>query len=257
MKSFNRIINIFMNRDPDSGLKGSTGLNLIQVGVVVVLIPAFGAAYGAMTSRGVAGGSAQLLTGLLANVPLLATCMDLLCQSIGVGLDIEGLLAADALLMIKAFPEAILSILCVRFFTVLSDRIKKDALHIFAAFFGIVTASFISQIFGSNKEALKAIIFEIGVIIIMLIGMWILFRSVFHYSGISKAKIVLLYIIDGLLAIYTTTYAAGFLLAFSGYFGSFGRAFARMFVLGVIEIILGVVVFFIHQAVDKDIAAEG
>ena len=254
MKWLSRGINILLNKDPDSKFHGSTRLNIIQVVVVIVLVPICAVVFGAISSNGgFTAHTAQILASLIANVPLLSTCMDLISQTIGMGMNLGDLLTADVLLFLKAFPDAILSILCVRFFTALFDRIKPNALHIFAAFFGIFAATLITTLTGLNKDMVKVILMEFGVIIIVLIGMFILFRSVFHYSAVSKVKIVLLYIIDGLLTVYTTTYSAAFFLVFQGFYTSSGRAFALLAGMGVVEVILGIVVFFVHQGVDSDV----
>ena len=71
----------------------------------------------------------------------------------------------------------------------------------------------------------------------MLVGLKLMFNSVLGSTGVFVVKKVLMFIIDGLLAVITTGYIAGLLLAATGAYASTGEAMGRVIILTGAELV--------------------
>lgn len=229
------------------GLKNTIS-NIAQVLLVVILLPGVSLILGA-----VGGKSSQtgFVNSLFGKIPLCDIWLDILYQHKG-GLSAESVLSSAAVVILKAFPEAIISAICVYVCIQISKKLNARGLPIFATFVGIVIASVLTTLTGITGNVNTEIIADFGVLLVMVIGLRIMMKSVFRGMKVFSLKKVLLFIIDGLFAVITTAYISGLLIAASGYYSSAGEIIGQILILTGIEIFVAFGVGIIGDLADKD-----
>lgn len=222
--------------------------NIAQVLLVVILLPGVSLVLGA-----VGGKSSQtgFFNSLFGKIPLCDIWLDMLYQHKG-GLSAESVLSSAAVVILKAFPEAIISAICVYVCIQISKKLNARGLPIFATFIGIAIASVLTTLTGLTGNVNTEIISDFGVLLIMVIGLRIMMKSAFKGMKVFSFKKVLLFIIDGLFAVITTAYISGLLISASGADSSTREAIGRVLVLTGIEIVVAFVVGVISDLADKD-----
>lgn len=229
------------------GLKNTIS-NIAQVLLVVILLPGVSLILGA-----VGGKSSQtgFVNSLFGKIPLCDIWLDILYQHKG-GLSAESVLSSAAVVILKAFPEAIISAICVYVCIQISKKLNARGLPIFATFVGIVIASVLTTLTGITGNVNTEVIADFGVLLVMVIGLRIMMKSVFRGMKVFSLKKVLLFIIDGLFAVITTAYISGLLIAASGYYSSAGEIIGQILILTGIEIFVAFGVGIIGDLADKD-----
>lgn len=226
--------------------------NISQIAIVVVLLPFIAIILGVIAGphNGVIG-SAGVLSSLIGSIPLCEIWVDLIYQFSG-GLSAEEVLSSTVIVILKAFPETIITAICVYICVTASKKLKAVGLPIFATFVGIVIATIITTLTGISGNTTTEILVDFGVIIVLIISLKIMFTRIFHgMKGISGKKI-LLFVIDGLFAVITTAYISGLLIAAQGGYKSVGEAIGKVYILTGIELLTAVGVGLIGDIAEKD-----
>lgn len=226
--------------------------NVAQIVLVVILLPFIAIIIGLISGTGSgAGNMSGMISSLIGKIPLCDMWVDILHQYTG-GLTASDVASSTMLVIVKAFPEALISAICVYFCVQIGKKIGARGLPIFTTFAGIVIATIITSLTGLGSNLTTEILIDFGVVIIMIIGMKIMFSGTFGGTRIMTGKKVLLLIIDGLLAVITTAYVSVLLLAASGVYANIGQAIGRIYLLTGIEIIAVLIVWGVNEAVDPD-----
>ena len=225
--------------------------NVAQIILVVLLLPAVAIIIGSVSGANTAGNISGLLSSLVGNIPLCDIWVDILYQYQG-ELAVEDVLSSTLLVILKALPEALISALCVYAAVQVSEKLKSRGLPIFATFIGIAIASIITSLTGLSGSMTTEIIIDFVVVIIMFIGLRFMLKSIFRKMNVFSLKKILLFFIDGLLAVITTAYISGLIMEASGVYSSTGEAIRRTMILTGIEIITAVGVVVINFFADKD-----
>lgn len=223
--------------------------NIAQVILVVIALPLFAIIFGAVF--GIGGGSVQFgsaMSSLIGKIPMCDVWVDILYQSSG-GLTFSEVASSTVLVIIKAFPEALISAICVHTCVQIFKKIARG-LPIFATFIGIIIATVITGLTGLSGNIATEILIDFGVIIIMFIGIKFMLKGAFGIPKIFTGKKILLIIIDGLLAVITTAYISGLLLGAYGAFASFKDLVVRISLLTAIEMVAVVITWAVNEAVE-------
>ena len=224
--------------------------NVAQIVLVVLLLPFIAVIIGLVSGSGSgAGNMSGMFFSLIGEIPLCDVWMDILYQKAG-GLTPSDVANSTVLVIVKAFPEAVISAICVYVCVQAGKKIGARGVPILTTFAGIVIASIITSLTGQSNSLTAEILIDFGVIIIMLIGIRIMLRGAFGGARLLTGKKVLLLVIDGLLAVLTTAYVSVLLLAAAGVYGSIGETVGRVYLITGIEIIAVLIVWGINEAID-------
>ncbi len=225
--------------------------NIAQIILVVLLLPMAAIVIGSVSGGNETANVSGFLSSLVGNIPLCDIWVDILYQYKG-GLAVEDVLSSTLLVTIKALPEALITAICVYVAVQISGKLKALGLPIFATFIGIVIASIVTSLTGLSGSMLMETIIDFGVVVVMLIGLKILFKSLFRGIKVFSAKKILLFLIDGLFAVITTAYISGLILAAAGVYSSVNQAVGRTMILTGIEVLTAIGVGAINYFADKD-----
>ena len=226
--------------------------NVSQIVLIAILFPFVAIIIALISGTGGGFGNASgLISSLIGSIPLCDLWVDILYQFSG-GLTASDVASSTVLVIVKAFPEALISSICVYICVQIGKKVGARGLPIITTFAGIVVATIIISLTGLSNNLTTELLIDFGVIIIMIIGIKIMFRSAFSGLKIMTGKKVLLLIIDGLLAVITTAYISVLLLAASGAYATIGQVVGHVFLLTGIEIIAVLIVWGINEAVDPD-----
>ncbi|MCM1365431.1 MAG: hypothetical protein NC122_09765 [Faecalibacterium sp.] len=226
----------------------NTMSNVAQIVLIVILFPFVAIVLGSISGTSSIAG---VLISLIGKVPLCDVWVDVLYQYSG-GLTAEDVVSSTVLVILKAFPEALIAAICVYICITISKKLKSRGLPIFATFVGIVASSVITSLTGLSGNVTAEIFTDFGVLIIMFIGLKIMFKSVFNSISIFSFKKIMLFIIDGLVAVITTAYISGLIMTAAGYYTSVSSAIGRLTVLAVIELVAALIAGFVGDAAEKD-----
>ena len=226
--------------------------NVAQIILIVILLPII-AVLLRITSgnQGGAIGTVGIIASLVGKIPLCDIWVDILNQFNG-GLSAETVMTSSIAVILKAFPESIITAVCVYLCVTTSIKLKTTGLPIFATYVGIVIATLITSLTGISGNINAEILADFGVVIIMLIGLKIMFSSVFRGMKAITGKKILLFVIDGLFAVITTAYISGLLMTVQGSYATIGEAVGRVYILTGIELLAAVVVGIIGSLSEKD-----
>lgn len=159
--------------------------------------------------------------------------------------------------LLKAFPDAVLVGVVAHFVNQVWDlwmsKLKGvNAMTIFPTFAGIALSSIVVTAI-SHLGDLIAIISEIAVIAIMLIGFRIMFRGRLGGGKIFSFKKILVLIIDGLYAVILVCSVALMMVAsFDEVNLGFGESIKLVITSLVLATVASVGVFFVRSGVKKD-----
>ena len=210
--------------------------NVAQIILIVIFLPTIAVIIRLISGSGGAGNMSGMLNSLIGEIPLCGVWVDVLYQING-GLSASDVASSASLVILKAFPETLISAICVFVCERISKKIRAWGLPIFATFLGIVIATIITSLTGLSGNVTTEILIDFGVILVMLVGLKFMFNSVLGSTGVFVVKKVLMFIIDGLLAVITTGYIAGLLLAATGAYASTGEAMGRVIILTGAELV--------------------
>lgn len=226
--------------------------NVAQIVLIVLMLPFVAVIIGWISGVGNGGSNMSgILNSLIGNIPLCELWMDILYQYNG-GLTAADVASSTVLIIIKALPEALISALCVHVCSETSRKIEARGLPIFSTFIGIFIATIITSLSGLSNNIKMEVLIDLGAVIVMLIGIKIMFKSIFNGSNIFSGKKILLFIIDGLFAVITTAYISGLLMATAGSYTTVEQAVGRIVVLTGVEILSAVIVWAIGRAAKAD-----
>lgn len=224
---------------------------IVQIIIVVLLLPFAAILFGVVFNSGGSANNAGFLYSLIGKIPLCDIWVDMLYQYSG-GLDVSDVASSAFMVVLKAFPETLISVICCYACERILNRGNSRGLPILAAFGGVTIATLITNLTGSSGNMLAEILMDFGVVIILIIGIKIMFNSVFNGARIMNIKKILVFIIDGLFAVITTGYISGLLMAVNGLFSSVGEIIGKISALTAIEIIAAGIVWLIGNAAEKD-----
>ncbi len=226
--------------------------NAAQIILVAIFLPIFAFSLAAISreNEGLSNVN-ELLKSLIDAIPVCEVCANLLCQ-FWEGLSVGSVMSLSVSVLLKAFPEAIISIICVHGCCQLFNKKNVRGLPIFPTFLGIFIATVITVLTGLSGSDFMQILVEFGVIIIILIGLKLVFKSAFGGAKIFSIKKILILIIDGLFAVLSTTYVAGLLLAAQGEFGAAKDTFVKVLILAATEILGGYLVVLVKKGESSD-----
>lgn len=218
--------------------------NIAQILLVVILFPALSVFFGVSFGN---GSMSNMISSLIEKIPLCEMWVDILYQYTG-GLTVSDVASSTVLVIVKAFPETLISAICVYICVQLGKKIGAVGLPILSTFVGIVIATIITSLTGLSNNIKTEILIDFGVVVVMIIGIKIMFTGVFGGGQMVKGKKVLLLIIDGLFAVITTAYISALLLAAYGAYANIGQALGRIYLLTAIDIVAALIVWSVNKA---------
>lgn len=249
-----------------SAFKGFFNLkiNIAQIILLVILIPFVAIICNVISPNGTASSFGGIMLSLIGEIPLCRLLCGLLSQYV------SGFAAADitnitVIVFLKAFPEAMLVSICVHFFVQLFSRewnifklsLSQSAqkrfkpLPIIPSFIGIVCATVITNLIDLFGNAFVSIIAELGVIIVMIIGIKIMFSRKLNMN-IFSLKRILLFMIDSVYAIIISTYIATIFMVALGMVNNLRTAIYIVSIVAGITIIATVIVWFLQNITQND-----
>ena len=230
----------------------NTVSNVAQIILIVILLPFIAILLRFISgNQGGAIGTAEIIASLIEKIPLCDIWVDILNQLNG-GLSAEAAMTSSIAVILKAFPEAIITSVCVYLCVMVLKKLKATGLPIFATFVGIVIATLITSLTGISGNINAEILADFGVIIIMLIGLRIMFSSVFREMKASTVEKILLVVMYGLFAVITTAYISELLMATQASHSTIGETVGRVYFLTGIELLAAVVLGIIGNLSERD-----
>lgn len=225
-------------------------VNIAQGLLVFFLLPFFAFICEAFSPDSTISG----IIGFLGQVPLCATLADILSQY-SAGINQSDVLNITIWTFLKEFPSAIIAAIsihfCISLFNIIWAGYPKYAKPwpILPAFLGIFLFTIITNIIGLTGSDLISFLIELGLVVIMLIGMKVMFTTRMKGSIFSIKKI-LLWVIEGMYAVIISAYVAALMLVLRG--ATPGNPFGFIALMAGVALIASVLVFFTRLAVDKD-----
>ena len=227
--------------------------NLAQILLLFVLFPLFALICETIMPTS----SITNLISFLGQVPMCDVLADLLSQ-VSSSFNSGDVAEITLWVFFKEFPTAMIAGLSVHLCTGIFDFIWSPLtsrsrsfrpLPILPGFLGIFLAAIVTGLIELNGSDMITFISEIGVIIVMLIGIKLLFSSLKVTRVISVTK-ALGWIIDGLYAVILAAYVATMMLIIKGILVDTVKAITMCVIMAVITIVASAIVYFVKAAID-------
>ena len=221
--------------------------NIAQILLVVLLLP-----FLAILLRIIFGNDASSAIGflgsLLGQIPLCGNLFEMFVQY-GSGLTDPEAVRSVSSILLRSFPEALLLTVSVHSVNQIHKVIfQAHGLPIISTGAGVLLSAILSSLIKRSPN----LIMEIGVDLVVVIGMIIALRAVFNRSGhgIFGLHRILIIIIDGILGVITCTYVCLLLMAALGYYPDFGDALRRVLIVSGLVIVAAIIRWFISLSED-------
>lgn len=238
-----------------SGISKNLQRNIAQILLVVLIFPLFSLLMSLFFKGDANANALDFLFNLISEIDIFSLMAGLLSQ-VASGFSAVELTEISLLVVLKAFPEAVLFSLCVHFFVQLFPLtawadLKVKPLPIFPAFLGIISATIIKSLIELFKNTIITIVAELGVIVIMIIAIRMMFRRK-HKVIIYSAPKILLFVIDAIYAVIISIYISSLLVLLTHQFDSIGQAVLFIAPSILLTIVAAVIVWLIKVFTDKD-----
>lgn len=229
--------------------KYRTGIisSIVQLLLIVILFPLILQILAVIIPLSEAEGE-DFVFSLLDSIPLFDTWVSLLKDYFTAipinenGIPLEVLLYSDeyinsAFSITKVFFDAFLLALCVQGANRVQDMTGMTGPHIVSTFTGVFVAIIIKILISLiDENLLGQLIYYIGLLVIILIGIFIMIKSVFRRNVIGVINVSSA-IISAISAIITTCYMTIIIMAVNGYAGDIKTRISLCFTVTVIELI--------------------
>ncbi len=225
--------------------------SVAQIMIVIFILPVFaliirlifGAESGGNVLEGVIG-------SLIERIPLCDVWVDML-NKYGEGINASEAAYSTVFVIIKEVPETLIMAICVHISIELSKKAQWKGLPIIATFIGIIFATVIISLIGLTHNMMMEILADFCVVIIMIIGINIIFRSLSGTNRIFSVKTIMVFIIDGLLAAVTAGYISCLFLVARGMYGSGVNIVKNILIMSIIEISASVIDLIVNSKIKE------
>ena len=196
--------------------------SIAQIVLIFILLPFLAIIFSAVFRDHAPSAFLGFMFDLIGQIPVCDIWVDILYKS-GTGLTQTEFIEMIPEAMIRAIPETMLLTACVhgtnQFY---GSVLKQRGLPIFSTFSGIILATFLA----SGAGLIKNLIAELGVIVIMSIGIMLMFKALLGRKGYKFFVIrkLLDIFLDGVLAVIACGYVGMLLIVFLGYYSNPGEA---------------------------------
>ena len=229
---------------------------MAQIGIVFLLLPlllsiaaAISQKGGDQFANGVGADTLSQFLGELDKIPMLNIFVDVLSKA--ESFTVDQTLNISLTVMLQALPEALISGVAVYVSGLIAKKIGITGLNILPAFIGIFLSTLLLKVFTLIKSGLISLVVEIFVVVIILSAFGITSRRLLP-GGFSVAKRILMLVIDALLAVLVTAYAAAMSMMGRGLFPSKQRMISTLVVTAGAVVIGAVLDFVVSKAVGAD-----
>ena len=224
--------------------------NIAQIVLIFILLP-FLAIIFSVAFKNPPTAFADFLMNLIGQIPVCDIWVDILYKSAS-GLTQAKFIDMIPEAMMRAVPETMLLTVCVHATNLFSLKIlRQHGLPIFSTMAGIILATFLA----STAGLIENLIAELGVLVIMSIGIMLMFKAVLGSQGYSVfgIKRVIYIIIDGLLAVIACAYVGMLLIVFLGAYSSPGKALGSFFIISGLTMFAAILRYFASAGEDEDV----
>ena len=218
--------------------------NVAQIILIVILLPFIAIICAAVLGNNAPSAFVDFLLALVGKIPLCDIWVDVLAN-ISSGMTQSDYIDSMGLVILKGGLEAVLMAACVhatnQFF---SKILEQHGLPIFSTMLGVALSSVLLTFSGVFKNVLM----ELGVILIMAIGIIIMFKAVFYVHEKGKRdretifgfnKIFFL-IIDRAMGIITSSYVAVVVVMMLGRYKSFSAGMGTLVLVSLILLVTSI-----------------
>lgn len=232
------------------GFTRTAATNLAQILLIALILPVLAV----LCELVFPDTATQNILSWLGNTPVIGVAFDILSQYAGFHITAEEVTSITIYTLLRAFPDAFLTSVCVHICNDIQDLLWSSVtskegsfkpFHILSTFIGVILSIIIVNVIGLTGSALTSILIELGVIVIMFIGIRLMFRSLSKSKLFSLTKI-LVFVADGIFAVTISIYVAGLAFVFAGLPASFGEAARLLIILSVVSFIAAVITYFIR-----------
>ena len=225
--------------------------NVAQVILIVILLPFMAIICAAVLGNNAPSAFVDFLLALVGKIPLCDIWVDVLAN-ISSGMTQSDYIDSMGLVILKGGLEAVLMAACVhatnQFFLKI---LEQNGLPIFSTMLGVVLSSVLLTFSGVFQNVLM----ELGVILIMAIGIIIMFKAVFYVHekdkrdratifGFSRIFILL---IDGAMGIIISSYVAVIVVVMLGKYKSIRAAIGTLVLVTIILMVAAMLRLFLAK----------
>ena len=218
--------------------------NVAQVILIVILLPFMAIICAAVMGNNAPSAFVDFLLALVGKIPVCDIWVDVLAN-ISSGMTQSNYIDLMGYVILKEGLEALLLGVCVhatnQFF---SKILEQHGLPIFSTMLGVALSSVLLTFSGVFKNVLM----ELGVILIMAIGIIIMFKAVFYVHekgkrdretifGFSRIFILL---IDGAMGIIISSYVAVVVVMMLGRYKSFSAGMGTLVLVSLILLVTSI-----------------
>ena len=228
--------------------KGPIG-TLAQIAIIVILLPFIAVILGLFFSD-IKSINKFLLT-LIDNIPLFEVWVSLFSE-FGSAISAGQVIESTLYIYIESFFEAFITGISVHIFNNIGKALKFSGLPILTTFVGVFVGCVILKMTSAMGNNLGIIAANLGVIVIMVVGIKFIFGSIFPSRGIFSLQKILMLIIEGLLAVIVCGYVTMLAIIANGYVTSVGDAAIKLTAITTLTVIALLVVYFLRGSEDYD-----
>lgn len=224
--------------------------NIAQIILIFILFP-FLAIIFSVVFKNAPTAFADFLMNLIGQIPVCDIWVDILYQSAS-GLTQAKFIDMIPVAMMRAVPETMLLTVCVHAANQFSLKVlRQHGLPIFSTFAGIILATFLASAAG----LIENLIAELGVLVIMSIGIMLMFKAVLGSQGyaVFGFKRVLYIFLDGVLAVIACAYASMLLIVFLGYYSNVREAVGRFLIISGLTMLAAILRYLASFGEDEDV----
>ena len=229
--------------------------NVAQVILIVILLPFIAIICKAVLGNNAPSGFVGFLLALVGKIPLCDIWVDIL-PNVSSGMTQADYIDSMAFVILRGGLEAVLLGVCVhatnQFF---SKILEQRGLPIFSTMLGVALSSVLLTFSGVFQNVLM----ELGVILIMAIGIIIMFKAVFYVHEKDKGdretifgfNRIFFLIIDGAMGIITSSYVAVVVVMMLGKYKSFGAGMRTLVLVSIILLVTSILRMILSQWDEK------
>ena len=214
--------------------------NLAQIVIIVFLLP-FAAILLNVLSGGSAGSFSQLVRSAIDKIPLCEVWFDILTRA--AGFTQEEFISSVPTVLMRSIPETVILGLSVYTCNRFHVLMKGIGLPILSTFLGVFAATLVTTVTGKIPNLAA----ELGVNVIIIVGMIIAFRSVFSRRKMSFISVegFLGFIADAALGCIASAYICMFTIVTEGRYQSVGKALGSFLIITGVFILAAVLRYII------------
>ena len=229
--------------------------NVAQIILIVILLPFIAIICAAALGNNAPSAFVDFLLALVGKIPLCDIWVDIL-PNVSSGMTQADYIDSMAFVILRGGLEAVLLGVCVhatnQFF---SKILEQRGLPIFSTMLGVALSSVLLTFSGVFQNVLM----ELGVILIMAIGIIIMFKAVFYVHEKDKRDRATIFgfdrifslLIDGAMGIITSSYVAVVVVMMLGKYKSFGAGMRTLVLVSIILLVTSILRMILSQWDEK------